>query len=230
MIKSTLTAAALALLLAGPAFADDDDHDRRPRGDDRDHRYDHRDDDRDDKKDKNKSRYRRDDHGRDDDDWNRGRHDNDWSRGRDDNDWNRGRQDNDWNRGRAHNDNDRRRDDDWRLFDNWRRDGWRHDRGRDDHFWNRGRDWRYVPPARYRADLGYRTGYESAWRDWERYGRHDRNWRHRPSTRYRLNVGYQSGYEAGWRDAARYFGSGYRPRHWARDSLGSWFFGFSRAG
>ena len=46
MFKTTLTTALLAMLLAGPAFADDDD--RRGRGDDRDDRYDRRHDDRND--------------------------------------------------------------------------------------------------------------------------------------------------------------------------------------
>jgi hypothetical protein len=71
MIKSILTAAALALLLAGPAIADDDDHrDRRGRGDDRDHRYD-RDDHRGDWRDHRRDDDRRHDRGRQDNDWNR---------------------------------------------------------------------------------------------------------------------------------------------------------------
>jgi hypothetical protein len=85
-----------------------------------------------------------------------------------------------------------------------------------------------VPPVRYRADSGYRSGYELAWSDWARHGRNDRNWRRQPPSRYRAHTGYRSGYEAGWRDAARYYGSGYRARHWARDPFGSWFFGFGR--
>jgi hypothetical protein len=56
MIKSTLTAATLALLLAGPAFADDDDRDRGDR-----HSYRHDDDRRHDGWDYDRRRY--------DDDW-----------------------------------------------------------------------------------------------------------------------------------------------------------------
>ena len=170
MIRTTLTAAALAMLLVSPAWADDD----QERG--VNDRYEHR--------------YDRD--GRRDD--------------------------------------DRRRHDDWRDHDNWRRDGWRYDRGRDDNNWSRGRDRRYAPPDRYRADYGYRYGYELAWRDWDRHGRHDRRWHRRPESRYRFDFGYLSGYEAGWRDAEYYFGYGYRPRYWSRDPYGSCFFSFSLSG
>jgi len=159
MIKSTLTAATLAMLLTGPAFADDDD--RRRGGNDRDRgeRHSDRHDDR--------------------------RHDDNWHHDR------------------------RRHDDDWRDFV-------RHnDRMR-----------RHVPPSRYRADYGYRSAYELAWTDWARYGRHDRRWHRSIPWRYRGDYGYRSGYEAGWRDASRYYGSGYRPRYWARDPVGSWYFGF----
>lgn len=146
------------------------------------------------------------------------------------------------NRGNDDRRDDRRRDDDsqrhdgWRPYDNvrqyenWRRDGWRYDRGRDDNYWRRGRDWRYAPPVRYRADYGYRYGYELAWRDWDRYGRNDRRWHRRPESRYRFDYGYLSGYDAGWRDAGQYFGYGYRPRYWSRDPYGSWFFSFSLSG
>jgi hypothetical protein len=154
-IHSTLTAAALAMLLASPAFGDDDGG-RHGRGHDRDDRHDRRDDDR---------RY------------------------------------------------DNHRD------DHWRRDGWRDDR-----------HWRYVPPVHYRADFGYRSGYELAWRDWTRYGRHDYRWRRAPSTWYRADFGYRSGYEEGWRDAARYYGAGYRPRYWAQDPRDGWFFSFGFEG
>jgi hypothetical protein len=173
MIKSTLTAATLAMLLAGPAFADDDD-DRRRRGD-RDDRYDHRYDDR--------------------------RHDRDYDR----------RHDN--------------RRADKRRHDNRRADKRRHD-NRD---WGRDRGRRHVPPARYRADFGYRSAYEQAWSDWLRYGRHDRNWRRYPS-RYRIDLGYRSGYDSGWRDAARYYGHGYRPGRWLHDPRGGWYFGFHIVG
>ena len=176
MIKSTLVAATLATLLAGPAWADDD-HDRG--GNDRyEHRYD-RDDSYDRKYDSR---------------------------------------------------DDRRRLDEWHYHDNWHRDGWRHDRGGDDNYWRRGRDWRYAPPVRYRADYGYRYGYELAWRDWDRYGRYDRRWYRRPEPHYRFDFGYLSGYEAGWRDAEYYFGYGYRPRYWSRDPYGGWYFSFSLSG
>lgn len=191
MLKTTLTAATLALLLAGPALADDD---RRGRGD-RDDRYDRRHDDRDDRYDRRHDR-RDDRHDR--------RHD---------------RRD------------DRRRDGNW--HDNVRR--YYYD-GRDNRDWRdyrrdfRGRDWRYVPPARYSSNYGYRYGYELAWSDWARYGRHDRGWRRSPPSRYRLDVAYRSGYEAGWRDAARYYGYGYRPRYWAHDPRSGWYFGFHITG
>lgn len=204
MIRTTLTAAALAMLLVSPAWADDDQD--RGVNDRYEHRYDRN--DRNDRKDD------RQDDSRDD-------------RWRDDNDSNRGRTDDDRD-GRR--DDDRRRHDDWRDHDNWRRDGWRYDRGRDDNNWSRGRDRRYAPPDRYRADYGYRYGYELAWRDWDRHGRHDRRWHRRPESRYRFDFGYLSGYEAGWRDAEYYFGYGYRPSYWSRDPYGSWFFSFSLSG
>lgn len=163
MFKTTLTAATLAMLLAGPAFADDD---RGRRGDDRDDRYDRRYDDR----------HR------------------------------------DWDRDRRYD-----RDHDRRRYDHRRHDN------RD---WGRHRGWRHVPPAHFRADYGYRNGYELAWRDWERYGRHNRGWRRPYTSQFHINFGYRSGYEDGWRDALRYYGRGYRPRYWARDSHGGWFFGF----
>jgi hypothetical protein len=136
---------------------------------------------------------------------------------------------------------DDRRDDDWRRGDRdrdyWhervrRHDDVRHDKRRYDkkRYDHRGyeRHRRHLPPARYRADYGYRSGYDLAWRDWVRYGRHDRRWRR--SYWNGSNHGYRSGYEAGWRDAARYYGAGYRPRYWARDPRGGWFFGFNLDG
>lgn len=193
MFKTTLTTALLAMLLAGPAFADDDD--RRGRGDDRDDRYDRRHDDRnDDRSDR--------------------RHDR-----RDDR--------------RDHRRDDRRDD---RRYDGRGGDRYWHDDvrryfydGRDRRDWRdyrrdyRGRDWRYVPPVRWSASFGYRSGYEAAWDDWQRYGRYDRKWRRHS---FRGDHGFRAGYEAGWRDAARYYGHGYRPRSWARDPRGSWYFGF----
>lgn len=180
MFKTTLTAATLAMLLAGPAFADDDD--RRGRGDDRDDRYDRRHDDRDDDRNhrRNDRRHDRRDHRRDDRNW----HDNlrrYYYDGRDGRDW------------------------------------------RDYRRWNNGRDWRYVPPARFSISLGYRLGYEQAWNDWHRYGRHDRRWKRHS---FRHDHGFRAGYEAGWRDAARNYSYGYRPRSWARDPRGTWYFGF----
>ena len=185
-IKILWTAAALAMLLAGPAWADDDQDGQG--GGRYGHRYDRRGDDI----------------------------DQDRRPGYGDHDW--------------RHEGGRRHDDEWRHHDNWRYDGWRYDRGRDDNYWRRGRDWRYAPPVRYRADYGYRCGYELAWRDWDRYGRYDRRWHRRPEPRYRFDFGYLSGYEAGWRDAEYYFGYGYRPRYWARDPYGSWFFSFGLSG
>lgn len=198
MFKTTLTVATLALLLAGPAFADDD---RRGRGDDRGDRYDHRDDDRDhryDRRDRDRDhRYDRRDHDRD-------------------------------------HRYDRRHD---RRYD--RRDGWRDDRYWTDNvrsyyrgrYYDRDRrdyrHWRHVPPARYGLSFGYRSGYELAWDDWRRHGRHDRGWRRHS---FRGDYAFRAGYEAGWRDAARYFSRGYRPRYWERDPYGSWYFGFEITG
>ena len=144
-LKTSLTAAALLAMLAGPAFADDDDRRDRNRRD----RYDYR-------------------HDRDDDD---------------------------------------------RRYDHRRYDDRRDHRGR-----------RHVPPVRFRSDFAYRNGYELAWRDWERHGRYNRQWRRSHPSWNR--GGYRYGYDEGWRDAARYFGHGYRPRYWARDPRGSWYFGF----
>jgi len=177
MIKSTLTAAALAMLLAGPAFADDDGR-RGDRDRDRGERHsDRRDHDR---------------------------HDNDR---------------------RRHDRDDRRHDRDHGRYDRDRRGGEWHDFVRQN-----ARYRRHLPPSRYRADFGYRSAYELAWSDWGRYGRYDRGW-HRPIPRqYRGHHGYRSGYEAGWRDASRYYRSGYRPRYWARDPRGSWYFGFHITG
>lgn len=190
MFKTTLTAATLALLLAGPAFADDD---HRGRGADRGDRYDHRDHDRD-------HRYERRDGDRDRHRYDR-RHDRRYDR-RDDRYWT----DNvrSYYRGRHH-------DRDWRHDRHWRQD----------------RYWRHVPPARYGLSFGYRSGYELAWDDWRRYGRHDRGWRRHS---FRGDYAFRAGYEAGWHDAARYFSRGYRPRYWERDSYGSWYFGFEISG
>jgi len=196
MFKTTLTAATLAMLLAGPAFADDDDH--RGRGDDRGDGYDRRHDDRDD------DRFDRRDDRRDD-----RRHDR-----RDD------RRDD-----RRHDRRDDRRNDGY-WHDDVRRyyyDGRDHRDWRDYRRGNHYRDWRYVPPSRWSISFGYRSGYEAAWDDWGRYGRYDRKWRRHS---FRNDHGFRAGYEAGWRDASRYYGHGYRPRYWARDPRGSWYFGF----
>ena len=160
-----------------------------------------------------------------------GRHVRDWR----DNDWRDNDRDHDRDhdgRGRGWRDDDRnhewrdrdwRRDDDWRrrgwAYQGWRSDGWRYYRGYDN------RHWRYVPPYRYTFDFGYRSGYELAWRDWLSYGRYDRYWR-RPGYGYGGSFGYRSGYEAGWRDAAYYYGRGYRPDAWAYDPQGGWYFSF----
>jgi hypothetical protein len=223
MYKQILTAASLALCLAGSAAADDD----RQRGKvmrespstlakaSERRRDDHRDRDRDD------DRRDRRGHDRDDDRHDRRGHDRDDDR----NDWrghDRDRDRNDWR------DHDRRRDDDWRRrgwrYDGWRNDGWRYYRGHDN------RHWRYVPPHRYSIDFGYRSGYELAWRDWLNHGRHDRYWRRSSFYGYGSGHTYRSGYEAGWRDAAIYYGRGYRPNYWSYDPHGGWFFGFSISG
>ena len=224
MLKQVLTAASLALLLAGSASAAEDprrgkamperepaqetrqkpskpavkpnrpDPGRPGRGDEGDH--------------DGRDRDRRDDarrvHDWRDNDW----HDND----RDWRDNDHGGRDRDW-----------RRDDDWRrrgwVYQGGRNDGWRYYRGHDN------RHWRYVPPYRYTFDFGYRSGYELAWRDWLAYGRYDRYWR-RPGYGYGASYGYGAGYEAGWRDAAFYYARGYRPDSWAYDPQGGWFFSF----
>lgn len=157
-IKSTLTAATLALLLAGPAFADDDGH-RGGRDRDRGQRHSfQRDDDR-----------RHD--GRDDD---RRRHNDDWRRDddrrHDGRDSDRRRHDDEWRHDGRHNDRFRRHvppsryraDFGYRsayelAWSDWARYG-RHDRR-----------WHRSPPTRYRFDFGYRSGYESGWRDASRY-------------------------------------------------------------
>jgi len=211
MLKQTLMAASLALLLAGPASAadmtkrptyplkpvpqnpkdprNDTDHDRgHDRGDHRDHDRDHD-------------------------------HDHDWDHNRDHD----GRHD-DWRGHDGDRDHDWRRDDDWRRrgwnYDGWRNDGWRYYRAHDN------RHWRYVPPTRYSVDFGYRSGYELAWRDWQSYGRYNRYWRRQAFYGYGVGYSYRSGYEAGWRDAANYYGRGYRPDYWAFDPRGGWYFGF----
>lgn len=198
MFRKTVTAAALALLVAAPAYAGDDDREHRGskydlfRQVDRDH---DRDDDRD---------HRRGDR----------RHDD---------------------RHRGHDRRDDRRDD-WRnSHDNGRHYGWYKPKHRSD--WRRDypryryypdyryRSWRHSPPTRYSVSFGYRSGYELAWLDWDRYGRHDRYWRRHS---YRGDYGYREGYEDGWRDASRYYDYdyGYRSGYWSRDPRGSWFFGF----
>ena len=62
--------------------------------------------------------------------------------------------------------------------------------------------WRYVPPYRYSLDFGYRSGYELAWRDWQRYGHHDSYWRRSAFYGYGVGNTYRAGYDAGWRDPA----------------------------
>jgi len=216
MLKQTLMAASIALLLAGPASADNGKKpmtmapyrkpipaNPAPAKADAAHRDDRRDDDRD--HDRGRGR-----------DWNRGR-DHDRDRGDDRRDWrSHDGRDDDW-RGRNW------RDDDWRGRGGWH-DGWRRDYWRDD------RHWRHYPPPSYRLDFGYRSGYELAWRDWLSYGRYDRYWRR--SSFYGFGVGYtyHSGYEAGWRDAAFYYGRGYRPDYWAYDPRGGWYFSFHITG
>jgi hypothetical protein len=233
MLRQILTAASLALLLAGPATADTDPRrgkavaEREPAQASRQRSTAHavlaahgedRDGDRDRGRDRERGHDRGPDRGHDGDrnrDDYRGRgHGGDDGRGRD--------RDHDW---RGHDG----RDNDWRRDDDWRRGGWNHDGGRDDGWrYYRGSDsrhWRYVPPVRYSFDFGYRSGYELAWRDWLAYGRYDRYWR-RTGYGFGAGYGYGPGYEAGWRDAAFYYGRGYRPDYWTYDPQGGWFFSF----
>lgn len=160
MIKPTLTAATLALLLAGPAFADDDG---RGGGRDRDRGQKHslqRDDDR-----RQDDRWRFDDRGQRNGDW---RRDND--RRHDGRDYDRRRNDNDWRHDGRRNDRYRRHvppsryraDHGYRsayelAWNDWMRYG-RHDRR-----------WSRSVPTRYRFDFGYRSGYETGWRDASHY-------------------------------------------------------------
>lgn len=139
---------------------------------------------------------------------------------------------------RDHRRDDRRRDDRYRDYsrhDNGHHYGWYKPKHRSD--WRRYyprhryypeyryRSWRHAPPARYSVSFGYRSGYELAWLDWDRYGRNDRYWRRHS---FRGDYGYREGYEDGWRDASRYYDYdyGYRSGYWSRDPRGSWFFGF----
>jgi len=126
--------------------------------------------------------------------------------------------DNDWR------DRDWRRDDDWRrrgwVYNGWRNDGWRYYR------FNDNRHWRYCPPYRYSFDNGYRSGYELAWRDWLNYGRYNRYWQRNAFFGYGGGSPYRSGYDAGWRDAAIYYDRGYRPDYWGYDPQGGWYFSF----
>jgi hypothetical protein len=186
MLKHSLLAASLALLMAGPAIAGDSG--KRDR-----------------------------DHDRDDD--------KRWSDWRYDADRNRDRQEDRYRRDRWDDDRDRHdwRHNGWSHFGN-SHDGWRHYRSHDR------RHWRYVPPYRYSAHFGYRSGYELAWRDWLRYGRYDRHWRRNAFYGYGVGYEYRAGYDAGWRDAAMYYGRGYRPNYWAYDPREGWYFSFSIGG
>jgi hypothetical protein len=57
----------------------------------------------------------------------------------------------------------------------YRHDDRRYDHRRDDRYW------RHVPPVHYRSNHGYRSGYESGWRDAAGYCRFD----YRPGRWYR---------------------------------------------
>ena len=99
----------------------------------------------------------------------------------------------------------RDRDHDWRDRDrDWRRDDWR------DHDWRRDDDWR-------------RRGWVyNGWRNdgWRYYRLNDnRHWRYCPPYRYSLDYGYRSGYELAWRDWLSY---GRYNRYWQRSA----FFGY----
>jgi hypothetical protein len=225
MLKQVLTAASLALLLAGPASGAEDPRrgkatpEREPAEETRrkapaptvlpnraDRGRPDRGGDRDDDRGRGHDRDDGDHDGRDRDRRDDARRVHDWR------DHDHGGRDRDW-----------RHDDDWRrrgwVYQGGRNDGWRYYRGHDN------RHWRYVPPYRYTFDFGYRSGYELAWRDWLSYGRYDRYWR-RPGYGYGAGFGYGAGYEAGWRDAAFYYARGYRPDYWAYDPQGGWFFSF----
>jgi hypothetical protein len=176
MNKLIVSAAALAMLLAGPAWGDDDDRGRRDH--DRDDRRDHRDDDRRGRdRDRDHDRHDWRDDRRSDDRWhNRRRHD-DWRAHWRRNDWDR----NDWRR------------DHWRSDRSWRhvpplryrldfgyRSGyelaWRdwHDHGRFNHGWRR---------RHSHSGYGYWAGYEAGWRDAGRYyhvGYRPQYWAHDP--------------------------------------------------
>jgi hypothetical protein len=102
-----------------------------------------------------------------------------------------------------HRDDDGRRDHDWRDRD-WRDNDWR------DHDWRRDDDWR-------RRGWFYNGLRNDGWRY---YRSHDnRHWRYCPPYRYSLDYGYRSGYERAWRDWLNY---GRYDRYWRRGS----FFGF----
>jgi hypothetical protein len=117
-----------------------------------------------------------------------------------------------------HRDNDRRDDHDWRNRDHdWRNDhDWRdhdHDWRRDDwrdHDWRRDDDWR-------------RRGWVyNGWRNdgWRYYRFNDnRHWRYCPPYRFSLDNGYRSGYELAWRDWLNY---GRHDSYWRRSA----FFGY----
>ena len=141
MIKSTLTAATLAMLLVGPAFADDNDRRRGDKDRDRDQKHSFRHDD---------GRHYDDDRRHGDDD----RYDDDWRY--DDRHNDRHRRPVPPSRYRA--------DYGYRsaydlAWGDWARQG-RHDRR-----------WHRSIPKRYRGDYGYRSGYEAGWRDASRYYR-----------------------------------------------------------
>lgn len=153
-------------------------------------------------------------------------HDREHDRGHDRGDV---RHDRDWRDDDRRHGHDRDRND-WRRDDDWRRQGWHyHGGGNDGWRYYRGYDnrhWRCVPPYRYSLDFGYRSGYELAWRDWMYYGRYDRYWRRGAYYGYGVGLSYHAGYDAGWRDAMYYFGLGYRPDYWSYDPHGGWYFSF----
>jgi hypothetical protein len=113
---------------------------------------------------------------------------------------------------------DHRDDHDWRDRDHdWRdRDhDWRdHDHDWRDHDWRRDDDWR-------------RRGWiYNGWRNdgWRYYRYNDnRHWRYCPPYRYSLDYGYRSGYELAWRDWLNY---GRYDRYWRRSA----YFGYGSGG
>lgn len=152
--------------------------------------------------------------------------DNDWR----DRDRDRDRDHDGHGRGWRDDDRDRDwRDRDWRRDDDWRRRGWAYQGWRSD-------GWRYYrgyDSRHWRYVPPYRYTFDFGYRSgyelaWRDWLAYGRYDRYwrRPGYGYGVSLGYRSGYEAGWRDAAFYYARGYRPDYWAYDPQGGWFFSF----